>query len=414
MINKTLIITTILALNATSLYAKKAELKFTDGGSHGSKTRVEKKVKPKRNPQDQKNKKERLLFDSASFFRDADKNLTFFLDKWGVCHYRIPQIIKCSDGRLIAAINARINQDGDGGYSTTFFAVSKNKGKTWKYIRPSTDYMNPERREKKAGQFPLFKGTQDTTICEIPKKKEFLALIHEKSSGILWASRSKDLLKWTAPYQVLEHMKGHKRRHEIAGPASAILDAGGKRIIFTVHGHFGTDDQGNKIEGNYIVFTKDGKNFTLSKGAPVAGSTESTVVGLGKRRYLVQSRSKKRVISFYNHKTGVWKNETFPLASHGGVEASLWRDKGGTIFFSTPTKGRSAGVLYKSENDGKDWEKVTDISTSGAFGYSSVIRLNKKQLVVLAERNRVKRGGTKDEYLNDIVLTYLDVPERSK
>ena len=101
-------------------------------------------------------------------------------DEWGVKRYRIPDITTTPDGHLIVAIIGRCSVGGDHGKSTTFFAVSKDQGETWEYIRNNTDYKNLDKRP--VTDFPMTERTQETQVIWYPAMKKYVATYLTKNA----------------------------------------------------------------------------------------------------------------------------------------------------------------------------------------------------------------------------------------
>ena len=87
----------------------------------------------------------------------------------------------------------------------------------------------------------------------------------------------------------------------------------------------------------------------------------------------------------YDRNTKTWSEPVpFPAPAHWRCEVDVINDNG-TLYIATPTKGRSNGVLYRSKNKGKGWEKVVPL-TDKAFAYSSLVKIDDSTLGVVSEQ----------------------------
>jgi hypothetical protein len=298
-------------------------------------------------------------------------------DKWGVKRYRIPHITKTPDGKLVVAIVGRCSVGGDHGKSTTFFAVSKDDGKSWTYVRHNTDYENKESRPKT--DFPLTERTQETQVVWYPSMKKYVATYLTNNAA--WFTTSADLKVWSAP--IKSTFDGHENCKYWPSPASLQIDKDGS-LMFAITGDETKD--GKKQRFARIMWTKDLKTFESSPSMPCLGN-ETAVCPVGDGKYFVTTRIKpKRLNMTYDRKAKSWsKPMPFPQPAHWRCEVDVI-NAGDTLYLTTPTKGRAMGTLYSSKDKGTTWEKVTTL-TEGAFAYSSLVKINDTTLGVVAERD---------------------------
>lgn len=305
------------------------------------------------------------------------KKLPVAKDKFGVAQYRIPQIIQTSHGYLVVAVSARLSLPSDHGWSSTFFAISQDRGKTWKYIRRNTNYGDRSTPQgNKAGPFPLTDGTQDTVVMQHPQTKKFTAVYIDKSSGKAYSSQSKNLQQWSRPTPLPQNKDFS---YLCPGPASPQVDPEDNSIVMMMHGA----GQGNTKSGAYLVKSRDGLHFNFSQ-QPMPGS-EAAVIPLGKNTYLAQSRGSKRRMAIFE-KDSLVKTFDFPGQSYPGCAASLARH-GNTCYFLSPTgPKRQHGVLYRSLDRGKTWEALCSVHTK-YFSYSSMTVLDDRHITIVSERH---------------------------
>lgn len=297
-------------------------------------------------------------------------------DSWGVKRYRIPHMTLTPSGDLVVAIVGRCSVGGDHGKSTTFFAVSKDQGDTWKYVRHNTDYENKESRPKT--DFPLTERTQESQVVWYPAINQYVATYLTK--GAAWFVTSPDLKVWSEPQQV--RFSGDENCKYWPSPATLQIDEDGS-LLFAITGDEKIDDKKQRFAR--LLWTKDLKTFESSPSMPCKGN-ETAVCPVGGGKYFVTTRiSPKRLNMTYDRKAKSW-SKPVPFS-----QPATWRcevdviNVAGTLYLTTPTKSRTRGTLYRSEDKGGGWEKVT-ILTEGAFAYSSLVQLNDKTLGVVAER----------------------------
>lgn len=330
------------------------------------------------------------------------KKLPVAKDSYGVAQYRIPQITQTSSGHLVVAVSARLSLPSDYGMSTTFFAYSNDKGKSWKYIRRNTDYHDKAKIGNKAGAFPLTNGTQDTVVIQHPENRLFTAVYLDKKNSTVYTSRSKNLQQWSLPVPLPQNDNFNTL---CPGPASPQIDPEDGSLVMMIHGNGKTDAQGKKLKKNgaYLMRSKDGVHFKMSS-QPMPGS-EAAVLPLGKGRYLTQARGSKRYMATFDgdELEASW---TFPETSYSLCEASFakWGD---TLYFLTPTVDkRRKGVLYRSRDEGRSWTALCTVHRD-YFSYSSMSMIDEGHIAIVAERNFDPAKGR----LMNIYFSVLKLPE---
>ncbi len=318
-------------------------------------------------------------------------------DRYGVKQYRIPHITRLPDGRLLVAIVCRLSTSGDGGRSTTFFAVSDDNGKKWDYIRHNTDYKNIDQRP--SGAFPLTERTQETQVVYYPAMDKYVAVYLTQRA--VWTTTSDDLKNWTPP------AKAELNVEEIAecwpSPASLTVDSDGS-LLFAITGSEMVN--GKKQRFTRLVWTRDLKHYEVSPSMPVKGN-ETAVAQLDKDRYFVTTRiGPERLNMYYHRGDKSWSEPTpFPEKHHWRCEVDVINDNG-TLYLSTPTEGRTKGTIYKSTDQGKSWQTFLQV-TDDYFAYSSLVKMSNGNIGLVAER-AYSRGKTQ-RVLTDIVFREISL-----
>ena len=340
---------------------------------------------------------ETLVFRSGSWTREG-KELTFHRDKFGVVHYRIPDLSRMTDGRLVATVVCRCSKDGDSADSTSFFAVSKDEGKTWEKITFNTGYENEDSRP--ATDFPLTERTQETQLVWYPAMKKFVAVYLTNAKA--WFTTSTDLRSWSEPIAAEMDMP------EVSGywpsPTSLQLDKDGS-LLFAITGSLKESAGGGRMAR--LVWTKDLETFEVSPIMPVKG-TETAAIPISGGKYFVTTRiPPKRLNMTYDRKSKQWSEATpFPAPHYWRCSVDLVSD-GKFLYLATPTAGRTQGHLYRSADEGVTWDEVAQLNGDDHFGYSSLVVLENGDIGILAERARQK--GRQQSVLADIVFHRIPV-----
>ncbi|NWK55629.1 exo-alpha-sialidase [Verrucomicrobiaceae bacterium N1E253] len=305
-------------------------------------------------------------------------------DAYGVKQYRIPDLTKLPDGRLVATIVCRCSRSGDHSKSTSFFAVSEDEGKTWNKITFNTDYENMVARP--ATDFPMTERTQETQVVWYPAIKKFVAIYLTKSR--VWFVTSADLKTWSKPVQAAINVPDAKGYWP--SPTSLQIDQDGS-LMFAITGSQKSD--GSSFAR--LIWTKDLKGFEVSPSMPVKGN-ETAVVAISGGKYFVSTRiSPQRINMTYERKSQRWSEALpFPAPHHWRCEVDLVND-GKFLYMATPlTRSRTQGRLYRSHDEGKSWKEVAKLSGDDHFGYSSLVVLKNGDIGILAERARLKSKTT--------------------
>ena len=298
-------------------------------------------------------------------------------DPWGVKRYRIPHLTRTPQGELVLAIVGRCSVGGDHGKSTTFFARSTDDGATWEYIRHNTDYANREARPKT--DFPLTERTQETQVVWYPPMQCYVATYLTKNAA--WFTTSKDLRSWTPSTRM--SFEGDETLKYWPSPAALQVDPDGS-LLFAITGS-APAEEGKTQRFARLAWTKDLKTFEVSPPMPCKGN-ETAVAPTGDGTYFVTTRiSPKRLNMVYDRHRKAWSTPTpFPEKAHWRCEVDVINHDD-TLYLTTPTAGRTQGVLYRSVDKGVSWSKAADI-TAGAFAYSSLVALNANTLAIVSEQ----------------------------
>jgi len=330
---------------------------------------------------------ETLVFRSGVGLREKGGGITYTRDKFGVVQYRIPDLTRTPDGRLVGTVIGRCSAEGDHSISTSFFAVSKDEGKTWEKITFSTDFKNLDKRPQ--GDFPMTERTQETQVVWYPAMNKFVAIYLSQSKA--WFVTSSDLKSWSQPQEAKIDMPGI--RGYWPSPSSLQIDKDGS-LLFAITGHDGPKREDCMAR---LVWTKDLKNFEVSPKMPVRGN-ETAVIPISGGKYLVSTRIKpNRLNMTYDRTNKTWGEPVpFPAPHRWKCEVDLVSD-GKSLYMATPlTPLRHQGRLYRSDDEGKTWKEIAKLTGSEYFGYSALVILKNGDVGILAER-AFRRGTGKDK-----------------
>jgi sialidase-1 len=343
--------------------------------------------------------------------------------------YRIPAIVSLPNDDLLAFCEGRVNGAGDFGDINIVMKRSSDGGKTWTDLQtvvdadslqagnpaPVVDLTDPAFPN---GRVFLFYNTGNNHEGEVRKGNGLREAWYKTSTdnGHTWSEavnittqvhRPKQPNKnpaynfaedWRSyantPGHALQCKKGKYRgrmyvaaNHSAGDPQKSFTD-------YAAHGYY-TDDHG--------------KTFHLSTTVAVPGTNESTAAELSDDKLMLNSRNQKgdvraRIVSVSSNGGATWDTTYVDQTLIDPVnEGSLLTvgKKGGknVVAFcnAADAKRRDNLTLRISENDGQTWkktilvEKSADGATNDFTAYSDLVKLGKKKIGVLYERDGYKQ-----------------------
>jgi sialidase-1 len=345
----------------------------------------------------------------------------------GYASFRIPAILKAPNGHLLAFCEGRVKHAGDFGNIDIVMKESRDQGKTWSTLRtlidvdslqagnpaPVVDLLDPRFPN---GRLFLFYNTGNNHEGEVRKGngRRDVWYITSIDNGKSWSGpiniteqvhRPNTTADWRSyantPGHALQFTQGkYKGRIYIAANHSA-GDAKAGFEDYQAHGFY-SDDHGN--------------SFRLSESVTIPGSNESTAAELSGNRLMLNSRNQKgdiraRIVSISKNGGATWDSSYFDRQLIDPVcEGSLlnigWKKGKATLAFCNPasqTKRDSLTVRF-SFDEGHSWTKrwLVDntLGRSDQQAYSDLVRLKKRKIGVLYERDGYK----------EIMFTYCDIP----
>jgi sialidase-1 len=370
-----------------------------------------------------------LCYFTAAFCQE--KVPVFISGTEGHKSYRIPAIIGLPNGDLLAFCEGRVNGSGDFGDINIVMKRSNDDGKTWMALQtivdadalqagnpaPVVDLTDPA-YPPPGGRIFLFYNTGNNHEGEVRKGNGLREAWYKTSTdgGKTWSEAVNITTQVHRPKQpqinaAYNFTEDWRSYANTPGHAMQFENGKYKGRIFVAANHSAGDPQ--KQFADYAAhgyYTDDhGKSFHLSATVNMPGSNESMATELSNDKLMMNSRNQKgdaraRIISISSDGGATWDTTYFDQTLidpvNQGSILTVGSKKGKNIIAfcnAADTKRRDNLTLRISYDEGKTWSKkfVIDKSADGSKGdftaYSDLVKLSKKKIGVLYERDGYKQ-----------------------
>jgi sialidase-1 len=313
--------------------------------------------------------------------------------------YRIPAIIRASDGTLLAFCEGRKNAGGDSGDIDLLLKRSTDNGRTWSAAQVVWD----DAANTCGNPCPVLDETTGTLSLLLTHnlgtdRERDIAARTAKGTRTVWVAQSTDHgATWTKPVEITSTTKDPSWTWYATGPGIGIQIKNGPhkgRLVIPCDHNYDDADTKQHLSGSHAIYSDDhGRTWKLG-GVIRPKVNECQVAELFDHRgtLLMDMRS--------NHGRNVRAQATSP---DGGVtwtapadapalvepvcQASLLRhEPGKLLLFSNPAaKTRVQLTVRASADNGKTWRDVA-VLHPGPSAYSSLVSLGADEAGCLYER----------------------------
>ncbi len=345
----------------------------------------------------------------------------------GFKSFRIPAIVKASNGDLLAFAEGRVAGSGDFGDIDIVMKRSQDGGKSWSAIQTVAAYDNLQAGNPAPvfdqsdpaypqGRLFLFYNTGNNHENEVRKGNGLREVWYKTSTdhGKTWSEPVNITLMTHRPNQPKVNPKYNFKedwRSYANTPGHAMQFTTGKfkGRIYIAANHSAGDPKPKSTDYQAHGFYSDdhGKTFRISEDISFEGSNEATAAEISGGRLLFNSRNQKgdvkaRIVAVSSDGGAKWDttyfDHTLPDPVCEGSILTIGRSKTGNILaFSNAadTQKRDNLTLRISFDDGKTWAKsyLVDKSTNNEedfTAYSDLVQTGKNSVGVLYERNDYK------------------------
>lgn len=343
----------------------------------------------------------------------------------GYKSYRIPAIISLPNGNLLAFCEGRVNGAGDFGHVNIVMKRSTDKGKTWGTLQlvakngdmqagnaaPVVDLTDPAYPK---GKIFLFYNTGNNQEGEVRKGNGLREVWYKTSvdNGQTWSDAVNITTQVHHPKQpqinaAYNFSEDWRSYANTPGHAMQFQNGKFKGRIFVAANHSAGAPQNHFTDyAAHGFYTDDhGKTFHLGATVNIPGSNESMATELSGDKLMMNSRNQKgdvraRIVSISSDGGATWDTSYFDQTLidpvNQGSILTMGKKHGKNIVAfcnAADTKRRDNLTLRISYDDGKTWSKsfLIDKSEDGSKGdftaYSDLVKLGKKKIGVLYERN---------------------------
>lgn len=342
--------------------------------------------------------------------------------------YRIPAIIGLPDGKLLAFCEGRVNGAGDFGDINIVMKQSHDGGKTWSPLQtivdvdslqagnpaPVIDLTDPAYPR---GRIFLFYNTGNNHEGEVRKGNGLREVWYKTSTdnGNTWSDAVNITMQVHRPKQpqvnpAYNFTEDWRSYANTPGHAMQFQNGKYKGRIFVAANHSAGAPQEHFIDyAAHGFYTDDhGRTFHLGATVNYPGSNESMAAILSDDKLMMNSRNqsgdvKARIVSISSDGGATWDtryvDQTLIDPVNQGSILNIGTKKGKNIIAfcnAADIKQRDNLTLRISYNDGKTWSKAIAVDKSADnrkkdfTAYSDLVKLNKKTIGVLYERDGYK------------------------
>ena len=364
----------------------------------------------------------------AIFTIKAQEVTIFESGKDGYSSFRIPAIIKNTNGDLIAFSEGRVDHAGDYGNVDIVYKISQNHGKTWGKIQIAADY-----NKLQVGNAAPVVDEFDPTY---PNGRIFLFYNtgnnHEyevrKGNGLreVWYITSIDGAKtWSTPVNITTQVHHPKQptvnpeynfhqdwRAYANTPGHSLQFKSGKykgRLYIPANHSEGTPKEAGKDYFANAYYSDDhGRTFKLAETIPFEGGNETMAAQISDTNLYMNTRNqqgnvKNRIVSYSSDGGVTWdttfydKNLPDPVNQGSTLSWKKGRKFILAVCNAADTKERDNLTLRLSKDGGKSWyfNQIIAKAPGGYKGsysaYSDIVLLDKKTIGVLYEKDNYKK-----------------------
>jgi sialidase-1 len=316
----------------------------------------------------------------------------------GYAGYRIPAIIKASDGSLIAFAEARKNGKGDTGNIDIVMRKSFDNGRTWEAMKVIWDDAD----NTCGNPVPVVVGNDIALVATWnlgSDKEKFIEQNSSKDTRRVYVSYSHDNGdNWSEPKEITNKVKKAEWGWYATGPCHG--------IVKQLNPHKGRINGGKPESYSHLIYSDDGgENWSLGAVTKINGN-ESSVAELSNGKLMLNMRRSSSADSvryfavsndggktFYKEGKA---NDLIEPRCQGSV-LNIENDRGKPskeLIFSNPADAakRINLSLRVSTNNGKTWSYFKQVYADRS-AYSDIVQLDSERVGVLFEN-----GDGKETY----------------
>lgn len=339
--------------------------------------------------------------------------------------YRIPAIITLPNNELLAFCEGRVKGGGDFGDINIVLKKSRDSGKSWMGLQtivdadtlqagnpaPVIDLSDPAYPN---GRIFLFYNTGNNHEGEVRIGKGLREVWFKTSvdGGISWSEATNITLQVHRPKQPMinpAYNFSEDWRSYANTPGHALQFTSGKykgRMYVAANHSIGEPKK--KFEDYFAhgFYSDDhGKTFLLSETINLPGGNEATAAEISNNGLLFNARNQKgdvkaRIVAKSNDGGQTWNNISFdnnlpdPLCEGSILNIGVKNGKHILAFCNAAdTLKRNNLTLRISFDEGLTWkkkfliDKSEDLKSNDFTAYADIVRMNKKEIGVLYERD---------------------------